>query len=224
MTHYERILKEWSGTLALEKDSTWSKMLAAGTLKRSHYMGYLRETYHYTRINPQTQAYATMFFARDHRFIRQFLTHAAEEVAHDMLALNDVVELGADRAEVMNSRPLPMTAAFSALPFLHLQFGNPLAYLGHIFHLEYIATQSGPEVASTLFKLGIPKEALSFIGEHAEVDPKHNAMMKEYIGALVKTDEDADAVTYGATVASRAFSKMIEDACSFGERDYSRFD
>lgn len=224
MNYFEQINTAWNKALNRERNSYWWKALANETLKKSHYMGFLRETFHYTRINPQTQAYATMFFSpNEHRFIASFLRHAMEEVTHDRLALEDISVLGADREKIATSKPYPMTATFSALPFHMLQFGNPLQYLGHIYHLEFIATQNGAEFMTMLNKAGIPTSALTFIEDHAKIDPKHNKMMEQYISSLVKSEKDANEVIYGAVTACRAYSKMVEDAFILGEEEFSEF-
>lgn len=223
MSSFDTVFEQWVAALEKEKRSYWWSLLSSKKLQKCHYMGYLRETYHYTKINPQTQAYATMFIGKyNHKFVRDFLKHSMEEITHDQLALDDLECLGIDRNSIVKSQPLPMTTAFSGIPFYLMQFENPLSYLGHIFHLEFLATQNGESFMNQLNALDIPKEALSFIFDHAKIDPKHNEKMVWYINSLGTSKSDVDAIIYGAEVACRAYSTMVSEACIFGEQEFAK--
>lgn len=225
MVKFETVLNEWNTSLAKERDSFWWQLLISGNVKISHYLGFLKETYHSTRVNPQTQVFATRFFdPSEQRFVQKFLRHALEEVGHDRMAVDDMIALGVPEKVILISEPGPMTVSFSGLPIYLIQFKNPLCYLGHLFHLEFIATQNGSGFIEILKSAGVPENAMTFLSEHAHIDPRHNKMMQEYIEMLCKTSTDLDAVIYGATTACRAYSKMLEDACLIGEREFSSYD
>lgn len=221
MDAYQRMVDSWKKMIVDEQNSLWWRNLSTGELKLSHYIGFLRESYHYVKVNAQTQVYATRFFdSKKTRLIRDFISHAVEEIGHEQLALNDLKELDIDTDSIVNGTPLPMTTAFSALPIYMIQFESPLCYFGHLFHLEFIATQNGPEFINILRKLKVPTTAMSFMSEHAQLDPKHNDMMRGYVTEVVKSEDDLHAVLLGARNGCRAFSKMLDDACIYGERDF----
>src|SRR6185437_10489398 len=141
---YEKILSEWENELAKVKTSLWYKRLEAGKIQICNYKGYLQESYHHAGLNPQIQAFATMYFHDNPReIIGMFLQHARSEIGHDLLVLSDLELLGVERSEVMNSRPLPSTVAFNAFVLFQIQFHSPLCYLGYLFHLEHMATKEG---------------------------------------------------------------------------------
>src|SRR5207302_1057002 len=114
-----------------------------------------------------------------------FYKHAVSEIAHDLLALNDLGALGVDMEKMKQTRPLPATAAFNAFPLMQIQFTNPIAYLGYLFHLEFLPTQQGRSHIERLMSLGVPENALTFLEEHATVDIGHNKMMERYIKYFV---------------------------------------
>jgi len=218
---FNRVLEAWTKVVEQERTAHWWQLIETGKLTIPNYKGYLRETYHYTGVNPQTQAFATMFFDKEKRLtIKDFLNHAVDEISHDVMALNDLENLGEDRADIVKTRPAPQTMAFSALPFYSLLFRNPLSYLGHIFHLEFLATMKGEGLLKQLLKMGIPPAGLTFISEHAEIDPKHNELMKNYIEQLVGTEDDLEAVIYGAEIACKTYSLMVSEACILGAKDF----
>ena len=77
--------------------SLWFQKLSAGDLSLSHYKGFLLETYHHAGLNPQIQAFCTMYMNRHlHKVQKMFFKHATSEIGHDVLALNDLVALGED--------------------------------------------------------------------------------------------------------------------------------
>jgi hypothetical protein len=86
--------------------------LFSGDITTDHYAAYLRETYFYTRENPQIQAVATAWFrGPDRQTVKPFLRHALSEVGHDGLALADLKMLGRDVSSIPDEQALPSTAA-----------------------------------------------------------------------------------------------------------------
>ena len=219
---FERILNEWKEEMSIVAQTKWFERMARGDIKLCHYKGYLRETYHHAGLNPQIQAFATMYFQNNPRsMINLFYGHARQEICHDLLALSDLEKLGENTEPVKNSKPLPSTLAFNAFAIYLIQFVNPVSYLGYLFHLEYLPTQNGKQYIEMLLAAGVPANALTFLEEHSTVDIAHNEMMKKYITNLIKNEKDLNDVIYAVRASCILHGKMISDALEFGEKNYS---
>lgn len=191
MSAYELACEVWNRKTAALSKRSWSKRLAAGELGLAHYKGFLIETYHNAGLNPQLQGYATLYVnGRPRDVVKKFFQHAIAEIAHDVLALNDLEKCGVDRDQVISSRPLPETAAFFANTVYNIQRFGPASYLSYLFHLEYTPTQTGPGIMAMLSAKGIPHSALTFLEEHATIDINHLKLMRTYMDELIKTEND----------------------------------
>ncbi len=195
--------------------------LNAGKVELCHYKGFLQETYHNAGLNPQLQAFASIFSSGNPRdLVKKFLQHAISEIAHDLLALGDLENLGVARSAIVASKPLPITSAFYANAAWGIQRSGILYYLGYLYHLEFSPTQNGRRYIEMLASKGVPENALSFLEEHATVDVGHNRLMEFYISELVKTEADADVVKESIRCAVDLHTKLIGDSFENGELLY----
>ncbi|MEO6095513.1 MAG: iron-containing redox enzyme family protein [Fibrobacteria bacterium] len=198
MDKLQRIDSEWELCYQGLARSEFFRKLDEGGLERNHYKGFLRESYHNTRQNPQTMA---MFVAHvksdDSRLKAKFLKHAAMEMGHDEMALNDLRALGENVETIRHGRPLVATEAMSGFVLFQIQHRNPLAFLGYSYHLETLPVRIGDSALASLLKLGIPADAFSFLKEHVDADPVHSKWNREYVEGFVQTDSDLDAVIFG---------------------------
>lgn len=218
---YERILKAWQEAMSSVDQSTWFQRLESGDLDLCHYKGYLLETYHHAGLNPQIQGFATLYFKDNHRKIfDMFFKHACSEIGHDLLALQDLERLGESLEKMKATMPLPSTIALNAFVIHQIQFVDPVAYLGYLFHLEFMPTQKGHHYMAKLKQLGVPDEAMTFLDEHAHIDVGHNKMMMKYIEALVVTEEQYQKVHYAMLCSMHLHRRMIEDSLANGERAF----
>lgn len=217
------IKQAWDLKMESVRKSDWSQKIMSGDMKISAYMGFLQETYHHTKWNPQLQAYCSMFlknFPRD--VYKLFFKHAISEIGHDLMALEDAVGLGADRSKIIESKPLPQTVAFNGFPIFLMNFDNPLGYLGYLFHLEFLPTQNGRKYIELLRNRGIPESSLTFLEEHATVDVGHVKMMEKYIESLIVNKDDLDAVIYAVEGSAELHSAMIQASFDNGEKIFNR--
>lgn len=217
------ILNVWRPAVAAMNKSVWFSRLLNGELDVRHYKGFLLETYHHAGLNPQIQAFATLYFKTNHRnLFERFYKHAISEIGHDMLAMNDLKALGEDVAKLQLGRPQPETIAFNAYVIHQIQFNNPLCYLGYLFHLEFLPTQNGPGYAAAIGGMGVPPEALSFLQEHSTIDIGHNKLMETYIRDLVRSEEDFNLVINAALDSCRLHQLMLEAAMANGEKIFKK--
>jgi hypothetical protein len=210
---FEKLQTAFQPVLATFLASPPMRRLASGEMTVAEYRTVLREIFHHTRENPQLQALATVYFrGRQRDMVRPFYAHAASEIGHDQLALNDYVTLGGDAAAVPYQNPLPATTALLAYGFYQIYNLNPLGYLGYLFFLEFNGTSAGEGIMSSLAKIGVPETAMTFLRDHVEIDVAHNRMMQKYAAHLVKTEEDVDCVVYAMKTTGHLYAEMIRQA------------
>lgn len=217
----EKIRSAWFEQVQVLNQSPWFERLLKGDLELKHYKGFLLQTYHHAGLNPQIQAFATMYFKENHRDIfGMFYKHAASEIGHDLIALNDLVALGENKEKLLKTHPLPETAAYNAWVIYLIQFVDPVAYLGYLFHLEFLPTLHGKKYIEVLQGMGVPETALQFIEEHSTVDIGHNRLMAKYIEELIQTERDMDLVIRAAKDACVLHQNMISAAFVHGDRHF----
>ncbi|MDD0852872.1 iron-containing redox enzyme family protein [Halobacteriovorax sp. GB3] len=210
-SHWEEVMKE------VNTSKGFSRILNK-EITSIHYACILEQIFHHTRENPQIQTFATAFFRGHQRTqIKPFYRHAISEIGHDQLALNDMKALGFETEHIPSSRPSNSTTALLSYAFYQIQFRNPVGYLGYLFHLEYMPTHFGKDYMEALEKVGVSKEAMSFIFDHHTIDQGHIKMMQGYIRELVQTTDDLEEVKYAIEVTAKLYSDMVSDAIAKGD-------
>lgn len=175
-----------------------------------HYKSYLRETYFYTRENPQLQALACTYFrGSDGQLLRMFLQNATSKIGHDDLIINDLVCLGGEMEQIRNSNPLPNTLALNALAFYQVYTQTPVGYLGYLYFFEHLPTLSGQIYIQILESLGIPEEARTFIYEHVTIDVAHNILMDKCVDRIIQTQSDLDRIIYIMQATGKLYVDML---------------
>ncbi len=213
MTAFDDLRRAWTAAESRFMASEPMTRLLDGNVTADHYAAYLRETYFYTRENPQIQAMATAWFRGDDRqMVKAFLRHALSEVGHDALALADLNSLGRDVRSVPDERPLPSTTPLISFPFYAIQYRSHLSYLGYLFFLEFLPTERGAEIASSLAKIGVPPKAMSFLAEHRSIDVHHNRLMQDYAATMLRKPADVEEVAYCMEVTSELYAQMVGGA------------
>lgn len=190
-----------------------NRRFLAGELTRDEYASLMASVSLQARENPQIQAYATAFFRGAQRdMVRTFFKHAVSEIGHDQLAANDVAALGFPVDDLFTSRPRPGTVALTAFAYYTIDHNDPVSYLGYLFFLEYLPTSYGALYVAALDKAGIPKDARTFLHDHATVDVGHNKLMERYVEQLIVDEDTYQAVVYAMEVTGRLYAHMVEEA------------
>ncbi len=183
------------------------------------YRSILRQIFHHTRENPQLQALATVYFrGKQREMVRPFFAHAASEIGHDQLALNDFITLGGNPMHTPYENPLPATSALLAYGFYQIYNLNPLGYLGYLFFLEFMPTSAGATLMEKLRAIGVKDNALTFIKDHAEIDIGHNKMMEKYVACLVDDESDLDCIEYSMRTTGYLYAQMLQQAREYANR------
>ncbi len=193
MAIYDEIKNKWLGMLQKKVESSDLNMLENPDLSIGSYRSYLLETFFHTRENPFSQVRCASYFPRDqHDLFRKMVRHALSEVKHDLLALNDFAHVGGDPNLAITGKPLAATQALIDYTYQLADDPNPIRYLAYLYHVEHLPTTRGHIYLERLSQAGVPKEAMTFIEEHATVDVSHNKIMMDYITYFCRTSRDLD--------------------------------
>jgi pyrroloquinoline quinone (PQQ) biosynthesis protein C len=200
---------EWNACFQTLKKCEFVSGLVEGSLDPRYYRAYIGETFFNARQNVKNMS---LFQAHLDTGLKQleakFLKHAAMEVGHDEMALADYGVLGGDMAALREAMPLPSTEALAA--FI-------------VYHLEALPIAIGEQVLGGLDRMGIPKEATTFLREHADADPVHVKWNKEYIEGFIRTEADLRAALYGirgtCELHMGMFRGVIESVRASGTRE-----
>ena len=213
MSRLEYLKSQWEPINEEFQQSAAVQRIIQKTLTVDHYKWIMRQIFHHARENPQLQALASVRFRGAQReSVKRFLQHAVSEVGHDHLALNDLRTMGEDVTRIPFENPLPATSALLGFAFYQVENLNPVGYLGYLFHLEFTPTRNGGGYMAALADIGIPREAMTFLQDHATIDIGHNRLMERYVEDLIVTDEDMEAVVYAMRVTGRLYSEMLRGA------------
>lgn len=201
------------------QDSPAMRLMRSPEFRPSHYASALREIYFYARENPQLQAAMTLAFRGEQRVaVKRVMGHALAEVGHDQMALEDLEAMGIDTSSIPDGNPLHSTIPLTAYPLYLLYHHCPVAYLGQIFFLEFLPTESGEAILQVLESAGVPGNATSFLAEHAEVDVKHNRLMERHAADLLKSERDIREACRAIRVCAHNYAQMLNGAFEAASR------
>lgn len=207
----EALRKAWEPECGRLLEGPFFRRLRAGDLNLTHYTALLRETYYNTRENPNSFALMSWHLqGRKRELSKSIWRHCGAEFGHHELALEDLRALGEDASGIPEGRPLPTTEALIAFAVFQIQFRNPLAYFGYIYHLEMLPARIGPDVIADLKAIGVPTAAMAFLTEHAHADTGHIRWMEDYLRVGVASPEDLEAVIHGAKSTCRLHGVMLQ--------------
>ena len=211
MDKARRLESEWRLSFEALRQGEFMAALLAGNLDPEYYKVYIGQTYFNAAQNVKNMALFQAHLKTDHRQLEaKFLKHAAMEVGHDDMAMDDFAALGGDAVLLRKSRPLPTTEALAAFIVFQIQHRDPLAYLGYLFHLEQLPIEIGAKALAGLDQIGIPAAATTFLREHAEADPVHVKWNREYLEGFIKTADDLDAAVYGMRGTCELHAAMFQ--------------
>ena len=207
----ENIHAAWQKSMDGLLQTPFFRRLFDGSLDIRHYQALLREIYYNTRENPAS--FASMAWhlkGRKREIAKKIYRHCAAEHGHHELALDDLSALGVDITEIPARRPLPTTEALIAFAVYNVQNANPLAYLGYVFHLEMLPAQLGGRIIAALAAMGVPKNAMSFLTEHAQADQAHSKWLDDYFRHVIESTEDLEAIIHGTVGSCKLHGIMLE--------------
>lgn len=191
------------------------EFIKSDLFNKGHYLSYLRETYFHTRENPFSQVMAASYFPRDeHSLFKKFISHALSEVGHNLLALNDFLELGGKIGQIKNTNPLNSTTKLINFTFEIANSKYGLKYLGYLYHVEMMPVILGRDILQILKdKIG-SGNFFTFLEEHMTVDIQHQKFMDQYLTSLIKSEADLNLVLEGLIESVTLFNDMMNESMS----------
>ena len=133
------------------------------------YSHWLAQSYYYTTYSTRMLAYAAGWTqSSDQSYYRRSLVHISEEQGHDLIALNDLKNLG---ETIQNFPELATTRSMWECQFYKIQ-KDPANLLGYILALEAFAVRTLKEFNQELLKT-YSDNSTRFVKVHADDDPDH---------------------------------------------------
>lgn len=149
---------------------------------RAFYASYLAQTYYFVRHSTRLLAMASGHARQDQADLhRRFGSHIGEEKGHDLLALNDLKQLGYTEVE----SELAETRNLYEGQYYKVEKLDSAALLGYILALEGVASMICPDFIGRIYEAHGEKCA-KFLKLHVEEDPDHVEKAFEQIEKLPK--------------------------------------
>jgi hypothetical protein len=142
--------------------------------------------------------------------------HIAEERDHDEWLLDDLEELGVDRAAVLARPPTATVAAVVGAQYYWIFHYHPVALLGYIAVLEgYPPTTELVEVIRA--RTGYRREAFRTLIKHAELDPGHREELDSTLDNLPLTEQQSVVIGVNAMHTVQLLTRCLDEIAYFAE-------
>ncbi|MFN7727816.1 MAG: iron-containing redox enzyme family protein [Bdellovibrio sp.] len=137
---------------------------------REHYAWFLAQTYYYVRHSTRLLALASsrFDFGQNEQHYG-FAAHIADETRHEVLAINDLKNLG---FSIENYPELPETRSWYHSQYFYVQNVDPAGLLGAVLALEGLSVFKGPWLHEKVTQ-SHGKQVASFLKVHATEDLHH---------------------------------------------------
>jgi hypothetical protein len=124
--------------------------------------------------------------------------HAAEEVGHEMMAVNDLRRIGIS-ARTVDDLPPPLSVTKRLTEYLYhaATEAHPATRLGFSYWAEKCYPFINSLAANTKKSLGLSDKHMSFFVSHSEIDEKHAQDIERIVRVVCQTPEDWAAVENG---------------------------
>ena len=197
--------------------------LAGGDLTRSHYLAYLRETYHLVKHTPKYLTIAANRVAEnDERLSAYFRKFCLEETGHELLCIRDIDALGENVDMIISGDPNPGAWGIVTQCYFWATQGNPVALLGDAFATEELGVARGVEVARLLeTNYSIPRQATNFLRLHGSEDKEHLEAAARAIEWYAGDRDHNGDIDYATRMTYRYYGQLFTDVLELGD-DWSK--
>lgn len=144
------------------------------------------------------------------RLSEYYQRHLAEERDHPRWLLADLEALGVEHARACSAAPSPAVAALVGAHYVWVEYGHPVAALGHLAVLEG-HPPSARELEQVRARTGLPREAFRFLFAHAEIDPCHAADLFGLLDELPLSPAQSSLVGLSALHTTGALSGVFAE-------------
>lgn len=198
----------WASIL---QNAPWARFVMAGDYDRRFYGIYLTETFHYVKHNPKHQALvAVQATGQLWSYYRFCYEHAQEETGHEMMAFNDLINLGLTSDSVTLPPPHPATEVFIGYLYRVSTEGNPLRRLGYSFWAEDSYGYIGNLMKKITQQLALEARHTTFLVSHANIDEKHAEDVDKAIVQNCKKPDDWASLAEVMQTSLRLQSAMLD--------------
>lgn len=180
--------------------------------RESAYANWIAQTYYFVRHTTVLVSLSAARFGaqnRDHHY--RMLAHLADERGHDLMALEDLQNLGWRLEQIPE---FSETRLFYQNQYYMINFEDPFSHLGYSLCLEGLAALYAPEVFKRVSKT-YGKGACEFLRVHATVDQDHYADGAKELAHL--TDTQAEAALRNLEQSAILYSMILERAAKAPE-------
>ncbi len=147
------------------------------------YGNWLAQTYYYICHSTRLLALAGSYFQQNEQKLHErFLTHAGEEMNHELIALADLKKLGFTLSDFPE---LPSTRSFYQTSYYAIERITPWAFYGYILALEGLAVAKASELFERVGNVH-GKNTGTFLKVHAADDQEHVKQALEMLEQVPK--------------------------------------
>jgi len=210
MNFYDRLVKE---TEAQRQELYTVPQLVDGLngdISRETYIAYLTEAYHHvSHTVPFLMSMGARLPQEKKALHKAIIEYQEEEVGHEEWILNDIAACGADKEAACASTPNLETQLLIAYNYDYINRKNPVGFFGMVFMLESTSTQIANKGADAVKdKLGLPKNAFSYLYSHGELDISHMKFFEETVNQITDPTDQA-AIIEVAQNTFRLFANVM---------------
>ncbi len=184
----------------------------------SHYIAYLRETYHLVRHTPRMLSLGGARLGDDQRELRNwFFEQVMEENGHDIFCIKDLEHLGLPSREILSGHPGKGAWGLIAQNYYMATYGNPVGILGVATATEGLGSDFGNRFADLLAEhYGLKSNATTFLRSHGGFDARH---LEEAAKALeLVDDKDLHYVIHARRMTFQFYGQMFLDVLAAGNK------
>jgi len=184
----ELIASVWKEIFDSEEAKKYSSTLMCKDKRL--YAIYLVQVYHYAYHTARNLGLAgANLFNRDLKLMHHFFGHALGEVGHEVMAFNDLKELGIKLDSQDEVPPaLPETEIMVAYVKNLSISEKPYRCLGYHYWIEQPYNYINSFMQAMELTMGLEKKQMSFYKQHAIIDQKHGSDIQEIVAEVCKTD------------------------------------
>ena len=173
------------------------------------YARWLAQTYHFVCHSTRLLSLsAARFSLLQNKFHLRCLDHMKEERSHEILALQDLKNLGYPISQFPESS---MTSAFYQSQYYLIDYAHPLALYGYILCLEGISSTAGKNVYEQVCQAFGEKTA-TFWKVHSQEDDGHLAEAFEKLNMV--TPAEADIILQSLKQSSDLYRMILAEIMS----------
>jgi pyrroloquinoline quinone (PQQ) biosynthesis protein C len=194
-------------------------LLRDGKFTRSHYLAFLRETYHLVKHTPHYLKAVAARVGDNQNTLREFyLEFAEEEDGHEKLCVHDIRALGENPDEVLSSGPSAGCWSLITQSYYFAHRGTPVALIGDAIATEGLGADLAMGAAAKLTtEYGLPKNAITFLNVHGAEDIEHMNMAKAILEEYATDQRAFEDILHSWRWTLHYYAQLFSDVVQLGD-------